>query len=129
MNIPTIVPNGESLVNNPALMIPQQSPGGPIRAQSGIPVVTKLMTSTKFMQGATQRPGSFRVRPCLDNHFSSTLKPGKFKGASMPLMPAVGNFRSSKDGLLSQYFIQKTNPLLKSASQFYAQMNSPMPVT
>ena len=129
MNIPTVITEGISVVNNPALMIPQQSPGGPIRAQSGVPVVTKLVTSTKFMQGATQRPGAFRVKPCLDNHFSMTFKPGKFKGASMPLKNATGNFRNMKNGLLSEYYIQQNLPLLKPASQFYAQMNSPMPVS
>ena len=128
MNIPTVITEGLSIVNNPALMIPQQSPGGPIRAQSGIPVVTKLMTSTKFMQGATQRAGSFRVKPCLDTHFNNTFKPGKFKGG-MPLKPATGNFRNMKNGLLSEYYIQEKLPLLKPASQFYAQLDSPMPVT
>ena len=129
MNIPTVLTEGQTIVNNPSMMIPQQSPGGPIRAPSGVQVVTKLMTSTKFMQGATQRPNSFRVKPCLDTHFNTTFTPGKFKGSNMPLKPPVGNFRSSKDGLLSQYFIQKSNPLLKQASQFYSQMDSPMPVS
>ena len=126
MNIPIVEPI--EIGANQMLMVPLQGPGGPVRAPSGIPVVAKRnWKDPEFLTGAIQRPYSFRVKPCLDTHFNITFRPGKFKGGT-PLQTQHGNFKHQKDGLLSQYYIQKTNPILPQASQFYPQLNSPIPM-
>ena len=132
MYIPTIFDQYNGVTHygtlNPSNMIPAQAPGGPVREPSGIRKVPPRTWSTpETLQGATMRSATMRNEPCKDIHFHKVLRPGKFKGSSAPLQNQYGNFRHQPEGLLSQYYIQKDNPLLQSASIFYPQFNSAIP--
>ena len=113
---------------NPLNMLPSQTPGGPVREPSGVRTVPPRTWSTpETLQGATMRPSTMRNKPCKDIHFNIVFRPGKFKGASAPLRNQYGNFKHQPAGLMSQYFIQKDNPILQTADIFYPQFNSPIP--
>ncbi len=121
-----------NVVNNsmtPMNMVPSAAAGGPVRNPEGVeaPVRANFQAITE-LQGATMRPYTFRNEPCADIHFQRELRPGKFKGARVPLMNQYGNFRHQPDGLLSQYYINKGNPILQQADMFYPQFNSPIPM-
>ena len=113
---------------NPSNMVPRASPGGGVRNPDGVrPVQPRTWGTPETLQGATMRPATMRNEPCSDTHFHKTFRVGKFKGASAPLMNQYGNFRHQPEGLLSQYYIDKTNPILQQASIFYPQLNSAVP--
>ena len=132
MYIPTILDqyDGKALHGdtNPFNMTPRSAPGGPVRNPSGvIKVPPRTWTTPETLQPATMRSALMRNEPCLDSHFKKTFRVGKFKGSKNPLMNAYGNFKHQPDGLLSQYYIQKDNPILQSADIFYPQLNSRIP--
>jgi hypothetical protein len=132
MYIPTVFDQYDGTTNygtlNSVNMIPAQSPGGPVREPSGFrKVPPRTWTTPDNLQGATMRSAKMRNEPCKDNHFDKTFRPGKFKGSSAPLMNQYGNFHHQKEGLLSQYYIQKDNPILQTADIFYPQFNSSIP--
>lgn len=113
----------------PMNMLPSAGPGGPVRNPEGVPKQSKANFYVPAqLQGATMRPKTFRVEPCQDIHFRKTLRPGKFKGARMPLMNQYGNFHNQPDGLLNQYYIKQTNPIMKEPDLFYPKFNSPIPM-
>jgi hypothetical protein len=134
MHIPSFFDqmNVEYNSQTPMNMTPSAAPGGPVRNPEGINSVKRanFQDITK-LQGATMRTAMFRNEPCEDNHFSRELRPGKFKGARMPLMNQYGNFHNQPDigqGLLSQYYIRQNNPIIKQADMFMPQFNSPIPM-
>ena len=132
MYIPTIFDSFDGRSHggtlNPSNMIPRSSPGGGVRNPSGVREVQPRTWGTPdTLQGATMRSATMRNEPCLDTHFHKTFRQSKFKGAAYPLMNSYGNFHNQPEGLLSQYYIQKDNPILKEASIFYPQLNSAVP--
>lgn len=132
MYIPTILDqyDGRTLYgdSNPFNMTPRSAPGGPVRNPSGVSkVAPRTWTTPETLQGAVMRSATMRNQPCLDTHFVKTFRPGKFKGSSAPLQNQYGNFKHQPDGLLSQYYIQKDNPILQSPSVFFPQLNSRIP--
>lgn len=131
MHIPTIFEqyNGTNFgVLNPSTMTPSSQPGGPVRNPSGVRVTPPRTWSTPDqLQPATMRPATFRAQPCLDIHFHKIKRVGKFKGSSAPLLNQYGNFRHQPTGLLSQSYIDMSNPILQQASMYYPQLNSAIP--
>ena len=133
MYIPNIIDqyDGRSHLGtlNSSNMIPRQTPGGGVRNPDGIRRVPPRTWGTpETLQGSIMRPATMRNRPCQDNHFNIDFRPGKFPGAAFPLTTQYGNFRNQPSGLLSQYYIQQDNPILKPASVFYPGLPSAVPV-
>ncbi len=111
----------------PMTMTPAAAAGGPVRNPNGVDEVQRAAYyEPATLQGATMRPKTFRNEPCQDIHFHKTLRVGKFKGARLPLMNQYGNFHNQVDGLMNQYYIRQTNPILKQADMFYPKFNSPI---